>query len=127
MQRPWMACMISGTVLLGCGQDGGGYDRASGVLAFDLDGIGDDGLVGPPGGRRAVHYELCIPADPAKEREARAVDPSLQVMRGSRGRIGCGPDEWLCVGSTHQPGWRDVLARLAALPYVGRIARTDFE
>ena len=29
--------------------------------------------------------------------------------------------EALCIGSTHQAGFRDVLQRLAALPYVARI------
>jgi hypothetical protein len=29
----------------------------------------------------------------------------------------------LCLGSTHQPGWRSVLERLAALDYVARIDR----
>ena len=40
---------------------------------------------------------------------------------GSRGRIGAGPGACLCIGSTHGPGWRDVLEALAALPDVGRI------
>jgi hypothetical protein len=113
-------------VALACGQ-GDGDGTAAGVIAFDLRGIGDDGLVGPSDGRRALHYEFCVPADPEKERQVRGIDPSVEVMRGSRGRIGCGPDEVLCVGSTHQPGWRVVLTRLAALPFVTRIARCDFE
>jgi hypothetical protein len=48
-------------------------------------------------------------------------------MRGARGRIGCGTDEVLCLGSTHQPEWRQVLTNLARLPYVRRIAEAHFE
>jgi hypothetical protein len=45
-------------------------------------------------------------------------------MRRSRGRIGCTGDQYLCVGSTHQPGFRAVLARLARLPYIDRIEQS---
>ena len=51
--------------------------------------------------------------------------PGPQPIRP--GDPGCGPGQWLVVGSTHQPGWRVVLERLAALPYVARIDRAVFE
>ena len=96
-------------------------------LIFDLAALDDDGLIGPPGGRVAVAYEFCIPATDAHAASVRAIDPMAAVQPGSPGRIGCGPGQWLVVGSTHQPGWRVDLKRLAALPYVARIDRAVFE
>jgi hypothetical protein len=96
-------------------------------LTFDPAALDDAGLTGPPDGRVAVAYEFCIPATGAHAAEVRGLDPTAEVQRGSPGRIGCGSGQWLVVGSTHQPGWRAVLAGLTALPYVARIDRADFE
>jgi hypothetical protein len=92
-------------------------------VTFDLDQIDAAGLSGPPGGQVAVDYEFCIPATPGHLAEVQGIDPSVRAQPGSPGRIGCGPGQVLCLGSTHQPGWRSVLARLAALDYVARIDR----
>jgi len=96
-------------------------------LTFDLAALDDAGLTGPPAGRGAVADEFCIPATAAHAAEVRALDPTAEVQRASPGRIGCGPGQWLVVGSTHQPGWRAVLAGLTALPCVTRIDRAWFE
>jgi hypothetical protein len=98
--------------------------EARAKITFDLAALNADGLAGPPGGLVAYSYELCIPATPEHEAAVRRIDPTLQVQRGSRGRIGCGPGQVLCLGSTHQPGFRDVLLRLAGLDYVERIDRS---
>jgi hypothetical protein len=96
-------------------------------LTFPLDHLNQEGLVGPPGGLRAMNYEFCIPGDAAHAAEIRAIDPTVRVFPHSRGRIACGPGEYLCVGSTHQPGFRKILRRLADLPYVRRIDQAFFE
>ena len=96
-------------------------------IRFDLDALNADGLVGGPGSLRALDYEFCIPADEARLAEVRRIDPSVRVMRHSRGRIGCGPGQWLCLGNTHQPNARAILLRLAALPYLERIEQTVWE
>jgi hypothetical protein len=110
---------------------GGAEERGPAVAApkitFDLTALDDEGLVGPPDGLVAVAYEFCIPATPAHAAEVQRLDPTAQVQAGARGRIGCGPGQWLVVGSTHQAGWRAVLERLAALDYVARIDRAYFE
>ena len=91
-------------------------------IRLDLTAFDEAGLTGPPDARRAGAYEFCIPAFPEEEAVVRALDPTIAVQRGARGRIGCAiPDEVLCIGSTHQPAFREVLHRLAALPYVARI------
>jgi len=96
-------------------------------IAFDLAQLNADGLAGPPDGLRAISYELCVPDRAEVLAEVQRIDPSLELMRGARGRIGCAADEVLCLGSTHQPEWRQVLTQLAGLPYVARIAEAHFE
>jgi hypothetical protein len=96
-------------------------------VAVDLGNVNAEGLRGGPGALRAVHYEFCIPADERHAAEVRAIDPTARLMGGSRGRIGCLSGQMLVLGYTHQPGYRQVLERLAALPYVERIIETHFE
>ncbi len=96
-------------------------------MHLDLASVDGQGLVGPPGGKRALAYELCVPDDDEKLVAVRAIDPSLVLQRGARGRIGCGDGEVLALGSTHQPRWLHVLEDLAALPYVARIEPHDAE
>ena len=96
-------------------------------ITFSLDQLNQDGLCGPPGGLRALHYEFCIPGEAAPAAQVREIDPTIQIYPKSRGRIGCGQGEYLCVGSTHQPGFRTVLVRLAGLPFVRRIDQAFFE
>jgi hypothetical protein len=96
-------------------------------IDFDLDAIDGEGLRGGQGALRSVGYEFCIPADPAAREAVTAIDPTLDCHEGPPGRIGCGADRWLCTGNTHQPGYREVLMRLAAFPYIDRIAESHWE
>jgi hypothetical protein len=96
-------------------------------ITFNLEQLNQDGLWGPPDGLRALHYEFCIPGDEVHAAQVRALDPTIQIHQKSRGRIGCGPGEYLCLGSTHQPDFRTVLLKLASLPYVKRIDQAFFE
>jgi len=96
-------------------------------ITFRLDRLNQDGLLGPPHGLRALHYEFCIPGDPTHEAQVREMDPTIQIFRHSRGRTGCRAGEYLCIGSTHQAGFREVLLNLARLPYVRRIDQAFFE
>jgi hypothetical protein len=70
-----------------------------------------------------VAYEFCIPATPAHLAEVQGIDPTVQAYPGVPGRIGCGPGQALCIGSTYQPDWRAALLGLASLDYVTRIDR----
>jgi len=89
-----------------------------------LDGAG---LLGPADGKRALDYEYCIPAGRAHEEQIVALDPTARVRPGWRRRIGCGPDQWLVLGDTHQPDHQKVLERLAALHFVHRIIPAWYE
>jgi len=98
-----------------------------GKVEMDLTCLDADGLRGPPGGRVSMSYEFCIPNTPECRAEVKAIDRTAQLSPGSRGRIGCGNGQCLCIGSTHQANYRQVLRRLAGLPYVGRIVECHFE
>ena len=90
-------------------------------IHFDVSAFNEDGLYGPPGGLRAAGYEFCIPAHDEMAAQVASIDPTIQIYTGSPGRVGCGADEYLCIGSTAQPGFQQVLANLAALDYVNDI------
>ena len=96
-------------------------------ICFDLNRLDDRGLQGPPGGLRALHYEYCLPDRPEALAAVSAIDPTLQMQRGSPGRIGCGSAELLCLGHTHQPEYATVLRRLAELPVIRQICEAHFE
>ena len=105
----------------------GGAEGTRRKIELDLTALDKDGLRGPPDGKVAVSYEFCIPDTPACQAEVRAIDPTVQFMPGARGRAGVREGECLCIGSTHQKNVRDVLQRLAGLPYVARIRECHFE
>lgn len=114
------------------GPDAGGEGAAAAgrparLVGLDLQALDQNGLLGPPDGKRALHYEFCIPGDAAARAEVAAIDPSADFYPRSPGRSGCGAEQLLVIGSTHQPGFRLVLQRLAQLSYVQRIQRADFE
>jgi hypothetical protein len=97
------------------------------AIHFDLTQLNSEGLRGPADGLRALHYEFCIPDQPDVISEVRAIDPTLEIQRASSGRIGCGTNEVLCLGHTHQPQYREVLERLAQHPDVSEIHEAVFE
>lgn len=89
-------------------------------ITFDLSQISLDGLIGPPDGRRSLSYEFCIPATENHLNEVRSINPAIQISR-SPGRIGCTQNQYLCIGETLTPQWREVLIAIAKLDYVQRI------
>ena len=130
------ACLVASLLVGACarGDTPGATSGSAGdqppvdpVIAFDTGRLDARGLQGPPDGLRSLMYEFCIPDDREARSEVRAIDPSIRLMPGSPGRIGCADGQVLCVGDTHQAGWRDVLDRLAALPYVTRIEESFAE
>ncbi len=114
------------TLILGGSQAAGGTTAAD-LIGLDLERLHDSGLYGPPNGRRSLSYELCIPSGPLYREEVATIDPSARFQPGSRGRVGCASHQVLVIGDTHQPGFQEILASLAALPYVDRIVEALFE
>lgn len=95
-------------------------------VEFNLAQLDRDGLRGPPEGKVLLSYEFSIPNNDVCRAEVKGIDPSVQFMPGSSGRIGAGKDECLCIGTTSKD-YRSVLRRLAGLPYVKRIIECHFE
>ncbi len=118
---------LAGVCLVGCAATGlppllaGPTPAAAPKINFDTRAISAAGLEGARDGLAAVNYEFCIPATSEAIAEVQRIDPSARCTVGSHGRIGCTESQALCIGSTEQMGWLDVLNALAALPYVARI------
>ena len=89
--------------------------------------IDENGLSGPSDGKVAVNYEFCLPQVEKYWKAVRRIDPSAQKQPAGKGRIGCTSQQWLIIGSTHQPRYQRVLYELASLPYVTRIEETFWE
>jgi hypothetical protein len=125
-----MLVILVATAVTGCAsprtrEQSQGHEAAK--IRFRLDDIRPGGLRGPLDGLVSVSYEFCVPADERVYQEVRRIDPSVQISPGSSGRIGCSKDQALCLGSTHQPCWRDVLKRLSSLAYIAEIRECYFE
>ena len=80
-----------------------------------------------PEGRVVVSSEFRIPDTPENRAAVTAIDPEIEITAGPRGRVNAGPGFALWIGSTHTPRHRQILLGLAALPFVERIIRCDFE
>lgn len=93
-------------------------------IKFDYSAIDDSGL---RNGEVAVDYEFCIPADQEILDQVMNLDQGVRVMKSSKGRIGCTRQQWLCINSTHDVGWKKKLLAIASLSYVERIAETFYE
>ena len=124
--QKYVLAIVSFAILLVAATHGGVEWDGRDKINFDLDAIRDDGLLGPPDGLVVVDYEFCVPH--GKEDEVRKLDPSVRVHGRSQGRIGCDPETHaLCIGNTHQKGWREKLLALARLEYIREIRRCDWE
>gem|GEM_PF-2160892 len=108
-------------------QEGEPHIETNRKITFDLSSLDQQGLYGPPNGKYALSYEFCIPDSESHKLEVTRIDPTLQCTAGSPGRIGCGPGTNLCLGSTHQQDFKEVLHHLAELPYVIQIDQSLFE
>jgi hypothetical protein len=96
-------------------------------FGFDLDRLDVDGLSGPADGKTSITYEFRIPDTPENRAAVKAIDPETQISVGPRGRVDAGPGFALCIGSTHQPRYREILLALARLPFVELIQECVFE
>lgn len=121
-----IAVIFLGGVFLGCSEPEKEVDPMLKV-ELDLSVLDEDGLRGPADGKVDVSYEFVIPDTGDCRAEVSRIDPTVRFVPSSKGRIGAKEGECLCIGSTHQPGYEDVLLSLAELPYVKRIIPCYFE
>jgi hypothetical protein len=96
-------------------------------VEIDLSKLDKTGLRGPANGKVSVAYEFAIPNTDACKKAVKKIDPSVKFHCGSRGRVGAGKDECLCIGETHGQDFRKILKSLAELAYVKRIIECHFE
>lgn len=120
-----LALLTGAMVSAGCTADAHRREREK--IDFEMTEIDDRGLEGPEGGKRRVAYEFCIPSRQDYITQVRVIDPSLQLFPTVPGRAGCTTEQILAIGHTAAPQWRERIERLAALRYVKRILRSDFE
>jgi hypothetical protein len=99
-------------------------DSRDGFLSkinFDMTRISAEGLIGDSDSLRSVSYEFCIPTNSEALKEVKAISPELSYYANSPGRIGCNEEQYLCLGDTYNPRWKEILLSLASLEYVTRI------
>ena len=96
-------------------------------VTFDMSRLDQNGLYGPPNGKRSLSYEFCIPNTEEHKAEVKEIDSTIQCIAGSPGRIGCDGNECRCIGSTYQKDFKNVLQNLANLEYVKLINECFFE
>jgi len=91
-----------------------------GIVEFDLRQLDAQGAR-PASGFQPLTYEFCVPANPNATGGVESIDRTLRCHPGVPGRIGCRPDQALCMGNTGQSNWAEVLAELSNEPFVRRI------
>ena len=96
-------------------------------IGFDINALDKEGLVGEPGGKVAIDYEFCIPAETRYMNEILKIDPSIRVQKKAKGRIACSKTEWLCLGNNHQEYSRRKIQLIAEFSFIKRIERSYFE
>lgn len=97
-------------------------------IKFNLEEFNYDGLREMPKGEfSAISYEFCIPADEEIYKEVLKIDSTVGMFKGSKGRSGCLGKEWLCIGSSRQPGFKQVILKIAELSYIREISEVFWE
>jgi len=94
---------------------------------FDINTLDKDGLIGPASGKVSVDYKFCIPKGKKYEKAVLDIDSEIKIHPNSFGRNKCTDTYVTAVGSTHQPGHREILLRLSELDFVVRFNRVWYE
>ncbi|MDX1911295.1 MAG: hypothetical protein SFV22_07410 [Saprospiraceae bacterium] len=92
-------------------------------IKIDFKSLDTEGL---SGGKVALNYEFCIPADDKSWKKVKKIDPTAR-QNGGKGRVACKDNQQLVIGSTHQKNYQRVLYELACLPFISRIEPTFWE
>lgn len=96
-------------------------------IHFDLTDLDRNGRTGHYPEKVSLDYEFCVPYTPKHFSDIQAIDPEIECYHGPSGRIGCGDDEYLCIGHTGSSHYKDTLCRLSLLDYINTIERTWWE
>jgi hypothetical protein len=97
-------------------------------IKFELKEFTDDGLRKLPGGEfSSINYEFCVPATDEMFAKVKKIDTTLTLHKLSKGRSRCTSTEWLCIGYSNQPGFKNVITKLASLGFIREINETFWE
>jgi len=97
-------------------------------IAFNLKDFTEDGMkINDTKREGYINYEFCIPGSDETFREVMSIDSTVGVYKNSKGRSACSDAEWLCIGSSHQKNFKDVLLALTKLSYIRKIRETFWE
>jgi hypothetical protein len=102
-------------------------DNQSEKIKFDLSEINLDGTIGEGTNQKILDYEFCIPKNDSLKETVSAIDSTVKFFAQSKGRIGCGKNEILCIGNTNQQNAKETLLKLAELDFIKKIEQTFYE
>ena len=94
-------------------------------MNFSFSKLDNKGLIKERG--TSLAYEFCIPNTEANLNEIKAIDETIAVYKSSKGRIGCGKDEILCIGETVDKDYKKILIEISKKAYVKTINESFFE
>lgn len=101
------------------------YKAAEEKMNFSFSKLDKKGLIKDRG--TSLAFEFCIPNTEENLNEIKAIDESIAIYKSSQGRIGCGPNEILCIGETVDKDYKNILIEISKLSYVQSINESFFE
>jgi hypothetical protein len=99
--------------------------KAEEKMNFSFSKLDKKGLIKDRG--TSLAYEFCIPNTEDNLTQIKSIDETIAVYKSSKGRIGCGKDEILCIGETVDKDYKKILIEISKLPYVKSINESFFE
>ena len=99
--------------------------NAESKLDFEFSKLDKNGLIKKRG--TSLAYEFCIPNNDNYLDEIKEIDKTIAIYKSSKGRIGCGADQILCIGETANKNYKKILMKLTSLEYVKSINESFFE
>ncbi len=94
-------------------------------MDFTFSKLNKKGLIKKRG--TSLAYEFCIPNKDEYLDKVKAIDSTIAIYKSSKGRIGCGENQLLCIGETADKDYKTILIELTKLPYVKSINESFFE
>jgi hypothetical protein len=123
----FLLLLVSSSLFLACSRELKADDPSVWKkIKINFKSLDNNGLSGPEGGKVAVHYEFCVPAEEKYVKAVKKIDPTAEKQPGA-GRVGCGNGTWLMIGTTQQKNHKRVLYELASQPWIKVIEETFWE
>jgi hypothetical protein len=85
--------------------------QAEKKMNFSFSKLDKKGLIKDKG--TSLAYEFCIPNTEDNLTQIKSIDETIAVYKSSKGRIGCGKDEILCIGETIDKDYKKILIEIS--------------